>query len=45
MQHKLFNGRVNKRWLMGTHQGSFEADHLQAYLDELPKSLESCCCG
>jgi transposase-like protein len=23
-----------KRWLMGTHQGSFEADHLQAYLDE-----------
>jgi transposase-like protein len=23
-----------KRWLMGTHQGSFEEDHLQAYLDE-----------
>ena len=23
-----------KRWLMGTHQGSFEAEHLQAYLDE-----------
>lgn len=22
-----------KRWLMGTHQGSFEEDHLQAYLD------------
>jgi transposase-like protein len=24
-----------KRWLMGTHQGSFEEDHLQAYLDEV----------
>jgi len=23
-----------KRWLMGTHQGSFEKEHLQAYLDE-----------
>ena len=23
-----------KHWLMGTHQGSFEEDHLQAYLDE-----------
>ena len=23
-----------KRWLLGTHQGSFGADHLQAYLDE-----------
>ena len=23
-----------KRWLMGTHQGSFEEDPLQAYLDE-----------
>ena len=23
-----------KRWLMGTHQGSFEEGHLQAYLDE-----------
>jgi len=23
-----------KRWLIGTHQGSFEEDHLQAYLDE-----------
>lgn len=23
-----------KRWMMGTHQGSFEAEHLQAYLDE-----------
>ena len=23
-----------KRWLMDTHQGSFEEDHLQAYLDE-----------
>lgn len=23
-----------KRWMMGTHQGSFEQDHLQAYLDE-----------
>jgi transposase-like protein len=23
-----------KRWLMGTHQGSCEEDHLQAYLDE-----------
>jgi transposase-like protein len=23
-----------KRWLLGTHQGSFSADHLQAYLDE-----------
>ena len=23
-----------KRWLMGTHQGSFEEEHLQAYLDE-----------
>jgi transposase-like protein len=23
-----------KRWLMGTHQGSFEAEHLQAYLNE-----------
>ncbi|AOV16759.1 hypothetical protein BJI67_06505 [Acidihalobacter aeolianus] len=23
-----------KRWLLGTHQGSFEAFHLQAYLDE-----------
>jgi len=23
-----------KRWMMGTHQGSFEEDHLQAYLDE-----------
>ena len=23
-----------KRWLMGAYQGSFEADHLQAYLDE-----------
>jgi transposase-like protein len=23
-----------KRWLLGTHQGSVEVDHLQAYLDE-----------
>jgi transposase-like protein len=23
-----------KRWLLGTHQGAVEADHLQAYLDE-----------
>lgn len=23
-----------KRWLMGTHQGAVEGDHLQAYLDE-----------
>ena len=23
-----------KRWMMGTHQGSFEEDHSQAYLDE-----------
>jgi transposase-like protein len=23
-----------KRWLLGTHQGSFSADHMQAYLDE-----------
>ncbi len=23
-----------KRWLLGTHQGAIEADHLQAYLDE-----------
>jgi hypothetical protein len=23
-----------KRWLLGTHQGSFSTDHLQAYLDE-----------
>ncbi|HVP49868.1 MAG TPA: IS1595 family transposase [Candidatus Bathyarchaeia archaeon] len=23
-----------KRWLLGTHQGSFSADHIQAYLDE-----------
>jgi transposase-like protein len=23
-----------KRWLLGTHQGSVEADHLQGYLDE-----------
>jgi transposase-like protein len=23
-----------KQWLMGTHQGSFEEEHLQAYLDE-----------
>ncbi len=23
-----------KRWLLGTHQGSVEADHLQAYLNE-----------
>ena len=23
-----------KRWLMGTHQGAVEADHLQGYLDE-----------
>lgn len=23
-----------KRWLLGTHQGSFSADHLQAYLNE-----------
>ena len=23
-----------KRWLFGTHQGSVEASHLQAYLDE-----------
>ena len=23
-----------KRWLMGTHQGSFGSDHLQYYLDE-----------
>lgn len=23
-----------KRWLMGTHQGSFEDDHPQAYLDQ-----------
>ena len=24
----------SKRWLLGTHQGRVEADHLQAYLDE-----------
>lgn len=23
-----------KRWLLGTHQGSFSVDHIQAYLDE-----------
>ena len=23
-----------KRWLLGTHQGAVEGDHLQAYLDE-----------
>ena len=23
-----------KRWLLGTHQGAVEADHLQGYLDE-----------
>jgi hypothetical protein len=23
-----------KRWLLGTHQGAVEADHLQAYLNE-----------
>jgi transposase-like protein len=23
-----------KRWLLGTHQGSIEVDHMQAYLDE-----------
>lgn len=23
-----------RRWLMGTHQGTYEEDHLQAYLDE-----------
>ncbi len=23
-----------KRWLLGTHQGAIEADHVQAYLDE-----------
>lgn len=23
-----------KRWLLGTHQGSFSADHIQAYLNE-----------
>ncbi len=23
-----------KRWLLGTHQGSVEGDHIQAYLDE-----------
>jgi len=23
-----------KRWLLGTHQGAFSADHMQAYLDE-----------
>lgn len=25
---------LSKRWLLGTHQGSVEAAHLQAYLDE-----------
>ena len=23
-----------KRWLLGTHQGAVEPEHLQAYLDE-----------
>lgn len=25
---------LTKRWLLGTHQGAVEADHLQAYLNE-----------
>jgi hypothetical protein len=25
---------IAKRWLLGTHQGAIELDHLQSYLDE-----------
>ena len=33
---QVFTGspRSPKRWLLGTHQGAVEADHLQAYLNE-----------
>jgi transposase-like protein len=30
--HRLFS--LFKRWLMGTHQGAVDPDHLQSYLDE-----------
>jgi transposase-like protein len=39
LAHELLPGvhrviSLVKRWLLGTHQGAIEADHLQAYLDE-----------
>ena len=30
-----------KRWLLGTHQGSVDAAHLQAYLDEIVINIKS----
>jgi len=39
LAHELLPGvhrviSLAKRWLLGTHQGAIEADHLQSYLDE-----------
>jgi len=31
-----------KRWLLGTHQGAVEGDHLQAYLDEFAFRFNRC---
>jgi hypothetical protein len=42
--HEIFPGvcrvvSLVKRWLLGTRQGSFSADHMQVYLDEFASEL------
>jgi len=49
--HRVFS--LAERWLLGTHQGGVQREHLQSYLDEFtsagtgatPTTVDYCSCG